>query len=436
MIAVIMAGGKGKRISELTKNEIPKPMLKICGKPILLWQIEAFKENGINDFIIIVGHLKEKILDYFGNGQKFDVNIDYVIEDNPLGTGGSICLLKDKIKEDNFILSFGDTLFNVDIYRMLEFHQKQNADITLFVHPNGHPGDSDLIIANSGSRIIDINRKDSVRDYYFHNCVNAGLYIFNKNVFGILNKPIMCDLEKDIIQNNLETLNIFAYQSSEYIKDIGTVERVNKANEDIKNGIIEAKNFSKKQKAIFIDRDGTLNIFKDLIDNSDDIELTDFAAEAVRAVNDSEYLIILITNQPVVARNLCSIDDVNEMHNKIETLLGSEGAYLDGIYFCPHHPDKGYAGENRAYKIDCECRKPKIGLLLDAQEKFNIDFSNSWFVGDTTIDIQTGVNAGCKTILVKTSQSGQDLKYDVKPTYVATDLLNAVEKILRIKPIL
>ena len=155
------------------------------------------------------------------------------------------------------------------------------------------------------------------------------------------------------------------------------------------------------------------------------------AVDAIRKINQSGRLGIVITNQPVVARGLCEIEDVENIHKKMETLLGKEGVFLDDVFYCPHHPDKGYPEENPAYKIPCECRKPKTGMIREAAERYNIDLAGSWMIGDTTMDIQTGINAGMRTALVLTGEAGNDKKYDVKPDLVCRNLLDAVEKILQ-----
>lgn len=112
-------------------------------------------------------------------------------------------------------------------------------------------------------------------------------------------------------------------------------------------------------------------------------------------------------------------------------MLGQNGAYIDKIYYCPHHPDKGFEGEIKELKIDCDCRKPKIGMLEEAKRDFNIDFNKSYIIGDSTLDVKTGINAGMKTILVKTGQAGEDKKYDVTADFTENDIYAAVKKILR-----
>ena len=117
-------------------------------------------------------------------------------------------------------------------------------------------------------------------------------------------------------------------------------------------------------------------------------------------MSPTSYLAIVVTNQPVIARGDITFEELAAIHNKMETLLGKEGAYLDDIYYCPHHPHKGYEGERPELKIDCECRKPKPGMLLKAAKDYNIDLSQSWMIGDGENDIKAGINAGCRTALI------------------------------------
>ena len=191
-----------------------------------------------------------------------------------------------------------------------------------------------------------------------------------------------------------------------------------------------AKSLKNKQKAIFLDRDGTINVLKGFLKKAEDFELLPNVAEAIKAINSSEYLAIVATNQPVIARGECTFEELEKIHTKLETLLGRQGAFINDLFYCPHHPHKGYEGEILELKFDCDCRKPKIGMLLKAAEKYNIDLSQSWYVVDTTMDIQTGINAGMKTVLVKTGEAGKDGKYPAKADFEAENLIDAVEKIL------
>lgn len=424
MKTVIMAGGKGTRIASV-RNDVPKPMIEICGKPILEWQIESLKAQGLTDITLVIGYLGDFIKDYFGDGSKFGVNISYFEEDNPLGTAGA--LFKMDLKGD-FLLLCGDVILDVDYYRFIKFHQEHKAWASLIAHPNGHPYDSSLLVSEilppqvSGGNPVDTHRvvkwmnKEDERLWY-KNRVNAGIEIISPELLRETMKhfvprhpetPDKIDLDRDVLKPNISSGRIFAYDTPEYIKDMGTPDRYYEVEREIESGKVKARNLSQKQKAIFLDRDGVINKHIGFLRRVDEFELIPGVTEAVKAINKSGYLAIVVTNQPVIARGECTWDELLRIHDKMETLLGKEGAFLDGIYICPHHKDKGFEGERPEYKFDCDCRKPKPGLLLQAAQDFNIDLSQSYMIGDNSTDIEAGQNAGCKdSILIETNRENE-----------------------------
>ncbi len=390
MKVVIMAGGKGTRISSIN-SEVAKPMIRINDKPILEYQVDFFKKNNIKDFIMVVGYLKESIMDYFKDGKEFEININYIIEKEPLGTAGSFYYLKKYIKNEDFVLVNGDIIFDIDLNKAVNFHVKHKADVTLLTHPNNHPFDSSLIITDENNRVINWLNTEDERTYY-HNRVNSGVHILNSKVLDLVSEPVKVNFDRDILKANINSLKIYAYDTPEYIKDMGTPERYYMVCDDQNNGKIEAKNLKNKQKAFFIDRDGTINKYVGFLRNIDDFELLDGVISGIKKINDSGYLAIVVTNQPVIARGEVTFEELDMIHKKMETLLGQGGAYIDGLYYCPHHPDKGFEGEIKELKIKCNCRKPNTGLVEIAAKDFNIDISSSYIIGDSDNDKKLAEN--------------------------------------------
>lgn len=393
MQAVIMAGGKGTRISSIAKD-VPKPMIQICGKPVLQYQIECLRKQNITEIILVIGHLGRCIREYFGDGSSFGVQLMYIEEKEPLGTAGALYYLKDKVYDD-FLLINGDILFDVDFERFLKFHKEKAVCATILTHPNNHPYDSGLVISDRDGYVTKWMHKEDERSTY-RNRVNAGLHILSVKLLGLFQEAKKTDLDRDILKALIPEHQLAAYESPEYVKDMGTPERYYMVTRDIRRGLVEAKNLKNKQKAVFLDRDGTINVYKGLICREQDIELIPHIAETIKRINESGYLAIVVTNQPVIARGDCTVEELERIHEKLETLLGQEGAYIDDLFYCPHHPDRGFEGERPEYKIECECRKPKPGMLLQAAEKYNIDLGQSYMVGDDERDMEAGRRAGCK----------------------------------------
>jgi len=372
-------------------------MIPIAGKPVLEYEIESLVRSGITEIIIVVGHLGSVIVDYFSDGSQLGATISYYSEDTPLGTAGALYYLKDKLTEPFFLLN-GDIMLDIDFIRMMRYHRDKNATVTLFTHPNSHPFDSALIFTDSLGRVTKWLHKEDERSIY-KNRVNAGIHILSPDILNLFDGAFV-DLDRDILKPLVSYGHVYAYDSPEYVKDMGTPERLKRVEEDVLAGKVRGRNLKNRQKAIFLDRDGTLNKYKGFITKPQDIELIDGVAEAIRRVNDSDYLTIVVTNQPVIARGECTIDELNDINATLETELGKHGAYIDGLFYCPHHPDRGFEGERPEYKVECDCRKPKPGLLFKAAEIFNIDLTASYMVGDSMTDVMAGMNAGCQAILI------------------------------------
>lgn len=406
MKIVILAGGKGTRIASVA-SEIPKALIPVCGIPVLEHQVIMARDQGFREFVFVIGHLGNQIKEYFGSGEKWGVSIEYFEESAPLGTAGALAYLKDSLSDDFFVF-YGDTVMDIDMRSMLSFHRQHHGDATLLLHPNDHPHDSDLVEIDNDCQVVKFLNKPHPEDLVARNIVNAALFLLSPGILAEIPEGKKSHLEKDILAPALEKgYRVTGYLTAEYIKDMGTPERYEHVCRDVADGRVKRMNRHNPRPAIFLDRDGVVSEEVNLLCDADKLRLIPGAAEAIRMINRSGYLAVLVTNQPVIARNLCSIEELEHIHAWLETILGRERAYLNAIYYCPHHPDKGYPEERPEYKIECDCRKPKPGMLLRAAKDWNIDLTESVMIGDRESDVLAGRNAGCKeSILINTNEPG------------------------------
>lgn len=420
MQTVIIAGGKGTRLG---LKDIPKPMVKIDGKPLLQHQIELAKNYGSKEFFILSGHLAHVIKDYFGNGSKFGVKIHHIVEPYPLGTAGSLKLLEGKLDE-RFMVFYGDVVMDFDITSFIDFDAKHPDSIgTTLVHPNDHPYDSDLLEIDKDNRVVKIFPKPHEPKKFYQNLVNAAVYIFSNKIFDFIEEGVSQDFGKDILPKIVENeAELYAYITPEYIKDMGTADRFEKVKSDFITGKVARLNKKNQRPCIFLDRDGVINKNMDTNPTVQNFELLNGVCEAIKKINKSDYLAVVVTNQPMIAKGFTTFEEVEETHRKMETLLGDKGAYVNAIYYCPHHPEKGFKGEVENLKVDCDCRKPKPGMLFKAAKDLNIDLKNSWMIGDSQRDIDAGKNAGCKTISIDEIKNSD---------YSAENLFKAIEIIMK-----
>lgn len=431
MQAVIVAGGKGSRLLGHTGG-IPKPLVTVGGRPLIDHQLQLAKQHGFDDIVLLLGCQAGEIKSFVADGSRWGVKVRTVEESNPLGTAGAVLASLD-VLAPRFLVLYGDTLANVDLTRFWNAHSTRNADATLFLHPNSHPADSDLVDVDSQNRITAIfpYPHDPERDY--RNLVNAALYVLQREslaVFASDERPL--DFGKHLFPRMLSGgLKLFGYPSPEYIKDAGTPDRLESVRADYASGKWRRGSLESPTPAVFLDRDGTINEEVERVSHPEGFRLLEGAASGIRELNRAGWRVIVITNQAVIARGECSEATLRAIHNRMETQLGRQGAYVDGIYHCPHHPDRGFPGERIDLKWACTCRKPGTGLIDLARLEFNLDLSRSWFIGDTTTDICTARRAGIRPILVQTGHGGRDAKYPDSPDFIAADLDAAARLILR-----
>lgn len=424
MKALILAGGKGTRLKEIT-GDLPKPLVPFGEYPLIEHHIALCVRHGIRDIHLLTGYGSDEFRARLGNGERLGVRIHHHAEATPLGTAGSVKDIEQVIGPETFLLLYGDVFIDMDLERLIAHHQRNSGLATLVVHPNDHPHDSDLVELD-GDRVVAFHSKPHAPDRHYFNMVNAGACVLEPGINRHIARGVPSDFGRDIFPLCLARgERLYGYNTPEYLKDIGTPQRYRRVLADYLDGRCARLRLDHPRRCVFLDRDGTINAYVPFLRDPDEFSLLPGVAEAVRLLNDRDWLCVVTTNQPQLARGELTAEGLAEIHRKMEHALGLEHAKLDATYYCPHHPDRGFPGEVRALKIDCDCRKPGPGMFRTAAERFNIDLAASYVVGDSTLDVAAAKTIGARSILVQTGLGGSDKKYPVQPDLVFPDLLAA-----------
>ncbi len=427
---MILAGGKGTRMAARI-GDLPKSLVPVGDKPLLAHQFEMLARHGIQRVTLLCGYRAAVIREFCGDGSRWGLQITCIEDPVPLGTAGAVIASLAQLPQE-FIVLYGDTMVNVDLKRLCAAHAASGAQATLLLHPNDHPWDSDLVETDTHGRVVAIHGYPHPESSVLPNRVNAALYILKASAlaaFAVPDEPL--DFAKHVFPALVQRgVHLHGYRSPEYIKDAGTPERLDCVERDWKSGKVAYSSLDVTRPAVFLDRDGTINEEIPYLSRPEEFKLIPGAAAAIRILRDAGYRVVVVTNQPVIARGECTVEDVNRIHDRMETDLSREGAFIDGIYFCPHHPDKGFKGERAELKFDCDCRKPRDGMVRRAVEELNLDLSRSWLVGDRSSDIQLAHNCGIPSILLRTGAGGGDLRYSAAPGFTCDNLLAAAHIIV------
>jgi histidinol-phosphate phosphatase family protein len=356
-----------------------------------------------------------------------------------MGTAGSVKLAEDLIGDDeDFIVYYGDNLTNLDFDRLLAFHREKKALATVCMRPlpEGYRSTS-VITLEADNRVKVFLEKPPLEELQKYEkekrYINNGIYVLRKEVFRYIPAGRKYDFAKELFPHIMkQDLGLFGYPTEEYFREIGRIEKYKSFLEEVRG----LSNIFEKRKAVFLDRDGVINANVNRLAKPEDFVMLPGVPEAIRRLNEAGYKVIMLTNQPDIAKGFVTFSEIGAIHDKMRGLLAKEGAHIDAVYICPHHPDKGFPGELPELKIDCDCRKPKPGLVLRAARENNIDLSSSWLVGDSNSDIAAGKAAGVRTIL-SSFGGGSGAKHErsisAKPEVVRQDLVEAVDFILHHK---
>jgi MurNAc alpha-1-phosphate uridylyltransferase len=399
----ILAGGLATRLRPLTET-IPKALIEIGGEPFVAHQLRLLRQRGVTRVILCVGYLGERICDVVEDGRHFGLEVEYSF-DGPrlLGTGGAIRQAVPLLGETFFVL-YGDSYLPCS-YRDVEraFTQSDKpALMTVFRNAGQWDGSNIEFIGSSIVRYDKVNRTPGMHH------IDYGLGVFRAAVFEALPGDQPCDLAV-VYQDLLHQGRLAAYEVPERFYEIGSTAGIQE---------LEAYLAAPKTRAVFLDRDGVLNeaIVRERRPyppaGLEEFRIVADAAASLHKLKEAGFLLIVVTNQPDVARGTQTRQSVEDLNKAVQAALP-----VDAFFVCFHD------------SADiCGCRKPKPGLLVEAAADLNIDLQSSFLVGDRWRDIDAGASAGCRTILI-------DCHYDERgpenaPDYRAGSLTEAVKWIL------
>lgn len=414
-----MAGGQGTR---MFKNGIytPKFLLRITDKTLAEHTLEALKTNGIEDVYLFLGKNAD-LIEPIAKEICQDLLLNCVVyaEQNALGTGGSIINSLDLLPEE-FLVLYGDLLINTDLSKIMNVFQNKNCDFAQMTHASSHVFDSDILSLNLSKQITSYHIKPHVESLVSRNRCNTGIYAFRRRIFrDFIGIKRAIDLDREILPELVSTgKNGIGIVNTGYVKDIGTPNRFQDAKKHFSNFVLG----SSAKPTIFLDRDGTINYERGHITSSEQIALLPGASRSILRLNQAGYRVLVVTNQPVIARGEVSPEELDRIHATIDTELAKVGAIIDEYYFCPHYPIDGFPGEITSLKIDCECRKPQKGLLELAAREFPTQKEKSWIIGDSWSDVKAGENFGIRALKLRSTKR-QNEGYDYAMLSNAVDFL-------------
>lgn len=362
--AIILAGGKGTRLQSVV-SDIPKPMATICGKPFLEILIEHFYAKGIEHFILSVGYMSEVIVGHFE--KKYPtIQISFSFEDQPLGTGGAIRLAFEHVRGESVLVLNGDSLFDVDLDK-LESFSSSNLPIVYGRHVDDVSRYGQFLYEND--KIHHYIEKQGQGPGY----INGGVYVLGKETLASFQLNQKFSIETEFFSQFSKENTATIVFSDGYFIDIGIPDSYEAAQKELKPYI--------KNKALFLDRDGVINVDTGYLHKLEDCVFVNGILDLLKKAKDLGYLIIVVTNQAGIGRRYYSED---EFHSFMDWMNCQLDSLIDDYFFCPFHAEHGIG----QYKCDSWDRKPNPGMFEKAIQKHNISPKQSLMIGDRLTDIQ------------------------------------------------
>lgn len=378
-VAVILAGGRGTRSADPTKAKLGQ---ELDGVPLLQWHMRLLEPSEISQAVIVAGHLGDQVSALARQVDTLNIDLSVIHEAEQRGTVAALVLAAEETQAGEFLVILGDILMSLPIQQFLDEWRASGKGVAVVVHPSTHPEDSDAAFPSHDGRVL-VVPKSHPREH-IPNMSSAGLFAISRD--ALTRYAGMKDFGSDVLPAAAKADDLFAFVSSHYLKDTGTPARLESAQGDIDRGAFLRRGDLKPRAALFLDRDGVINPSHPEFYRAAGYELLPGVAEAIAEANRAGIPVIVVTNQPHIAKGLMTFEDHQLIRAKMDSLLGAGGAFVDDYLFCPHHPETGFEREVPHLKILCECRKPNPGLLREAAARHSLDLTRSVMVGDTDRD--------------------------------------------------
>jgi mannose-1-phosphate guanylyltransferase/phosphomannomutase len=354
------------------------------------WHLRLLAESDVHDCVVVAGYLGLQVQELCDSLASPSVNIRVIHEQEQRGTMAALTLAAQESRADRFLVILGDILMSFPVDHMLGAWRSSGADVAVAVHPSTHPEDSDAAFCRFDGTVT-VVPKAQPRDLV-PNMSSAGLFAITRA--GLQRYGHLRDFGSDVLPAAAKDGELFTYVSSHYYKDTGTPARLETAIADINSGAFACRGQVEPRPALFLDRDGVINPSVPEFYGPENYVLNDRVAQAIRTANITGVPVIVLTNQPHIAKGLMTFDDHERVRARMDRLLAENGAFVDDYFYCPHHPESGFEGEIPELKTACDCRKPAVGLATIAAERHLLDLARSVMVGDTHRDREMARAAG------------------------------------------
>lgn len=375
MDAIVLAGGFGTRLAHVV-SDVPKPMASVCGRPFLQYILDDLQAKGIDRVILAVGYKQDVIRSFFGNSYR-GMEVLYSCEDAPLFTGGAIKQAIPMCRGDSILILNGDTYFDIDIAKLVEAGKKFPNHLILATK-RMHNFDRYGALELKGDFVLAFREKAA----YQEGLINGGVYWMPRTYLDSISAQKF-SFETDVLELQAKAGTVVSVESDGYFIDIGVPDDYTKAQEDFAQ-------ITRTPKAVFFDRDGTINVDIHYLHQPEQLKFISGIPEFIRKWNDWGYRVIVVTNQAGIARGYYEAEQMRVLHHYMNEQLGKIGAHIDAFYFCPHHPD--ITGH-------CHCRKPEPGMIEEAIREFELDATQCLLFGDKPWDMEAASRCGVFGVL-------------------------------------